>query len=454
MNVTVPIAFFGWPLIVVVLFATIQPRTAVTIGYLGAWLLLPVAAYQLPGLPNYGKMEAASYGAIVGALLFDLPRLGSLRFKWLDIAAIVWCLCPIASSLVNGLGVYDGCSASYIQTFAWGVPYLMGRIYFSDLGGLRLLAMGIVIGGLLYVPLCLVEIWMSPRLHIWVYGFHQHEWRQSHSSFGGWRPTVFMQHGLAVGMWMTTASLVALWLWWTGAVRRIWSMPMGYLVAVLIATTILCKSTGAIALLALGAGALAVIKKLYRGMLIWCLALSPLVYMGVRAPGLWDGSQLLSMVRRVVPAKEESLRYRLDAENVLSRHALRRPVFGWGAHSRNRPSEMGEDVKNLATDGLWIITLGQRGVVGLAAMTGTIMLPVILVLRRLRPRDWIYPSTAPLGVLAIVLTVFMIDSLFNAMPNPIYVVAAGGMAGTLSARAVQLNRQSREISLRPATTVR
>jgi hypothetical protein len=431
LSFTIPIALWGWPLVVIVLFGKTQPRIAAVTAFLGAWLFLPMAGYNFAGLPGYGKMEAASYGALLGMILFDSSRLGTFRLTWLDLPMIVWLLCPMASSLANGLGAYDGASSVYRQVVTWGVPYLMGRLYFSDLEGLRVLAAGIVIGGLLYLPLCLLEIRLSPRLHIWVYGFHQHSWVQTHG-FGGWRPTVFMQHGLAVATWMTTASLVALWLWWAGAIRKIGSMPMGFVVLGLIVTTVLCKSTGAIALLALGAAALAVMKTLHRDLLIWCLAVSPLVYMGLRAPGLWDGSHLLNAVESIVPVKLGSLRYRLEAEDMLSSHALRQPVFGWGAHGRNRPSRMGDDVENLATDGLWIITLGQRGIVGLVAMTATIMLPVLLAVRRLKADDWKHPSTAPLGALAVSLTVFMIDCLFNAMLNPVLLLAAGGIVTTLT----------------------
>lgn len=441
------------------LFATVQPRIAALTAFLGAWLFLPMAGYEFSGFPGYGKMEAASYGALLGVLLFDSARLGKLRPTWLDIPVIVWCLTPMASSLTNGLGAYDGASAVFGQTISWGVPYLMGRLYFSDLEGLRVLALGILIGGLIYVPLCLFEIRMSPRLHIWIYGFHQHVWGQSRS-FGGWRPTVFMQHGLAVGMWMTTASLVGLWLWWTGAIRQVWSIPMGYIVTALIVTTVLCKSTGAIALLAVAVGALAVLKRFRCSAVIWCLALLPLIYMGTRAPGIWDGSHLLTLVERIVPDKEGSLRYRMEAEDLLASHALRQPLFGWGAHSRNRPGEMGEDVRNVATDGFWIITLGTRGVVGLIALTATMMLPVLLAFRRMRAEDWMHPPTAPLGILAIVLTVFMIDSLFNAMLNPIYVVTAGGMVSTLSVKVGRSVAVSRSISrsagthgVRPVETV-
>jgi type IV secretory pathway VirB3-like protein len=93
---------------------------------------------------------------------------------------------------------------------------------------------------------------MSPQLHTWLYGIHQHDWMQALRS-GGYRPTVFMQHGLMVGLWMGAASIVGLALWSSGALRRLWGIPLSLVVPILIATTLLSKSFGAIALLLVGA---------------------------------------------------------------------------------------------------------------------------------------------------------------------------------------------------------
>ena len=102
------------------------------------------------------------------------------------------------------------------QTVTWGIPYFLGRIYFNDLQGLRELSVAIFIGGLIYVPFCLYEIRFSPQLHRLLYGYHQHDFSQTFR-FGGYRPMVFMQHGLMVGMWMGMATLAGIWLAWTGA---------------------------------------------------------------------------------------------------------------------------------------------------------------------------------------------------------------------------------------------
>ncbi len=137
---------------------------------------------------------------------------------------------------------------------------------------------------------------MSPQLHYMVYGFYQHDFAQT-IRMGGWRPTVFMEHGLMVGMWMSMAALIGVWLWWTGAVKEIGPVPMWVLTPILVVTAVLCKSTGALVLLSAGLVALACIKWFgFRGLLYVLIAVTPL-YCVVRATKIWDGSQLRCVTR-------------------------------------------------------------------------------------------------------------------------------------------------------------
>ncbi len=114
--------------------------------------------------------------------------------------------------MVEGVGPLAGVSRVMTGMFRWGIPYAMGRAYFRDWGSLRELAIGVFIGGVAYLPFVWYEIRMSPQLHTMLYGFFQHTFGQ-HLRYGGFRPIVFMQHGLMVGLWMAAASLAGLWLW-------------------------------------------------------------------------------------------------------------------------------------------------------------------------------------------------------------------------------------------------
>ena len=432
MTLLVPITLFAWIPAVLLLFALLRPRRAVIVAFIGAWLFLPMAGYSIADLPDFGKMTATSYGVLLGVLIFDAARLIRFRPSWIDLPMLVFCLVPMASSLSNGLGAYDGVSAIFGSTVSWGIPYFIGRLYFNDLEGLRELAVGIFVGGLIYVPLCLYEIRMSPQLHDMVYGFHQHSFRQT-KRLGGWRPMVFMHHGLAVGMWMAAASLVGVWLWHTKALTQIRQVPMMLLLPILVATTIMCKSFGAIVLLIGGLGALYSAKLGRTVFPCLCLAAVPVAYMGLRSTDTWSGQQLVDAVAVIDQERSGSLNVRLEAEDLLVDRAWQRAVFGWGTWSRNRVrDERGRDLA--VTDGLWVITFGQRGLIGLVALTMIILLPAVLVFRRYPARTWNVAALAPAVALSVILVLYMIDNLFNAMVNPIFLAAAGGLAGLVRVR--------------------
>jgi len=423
----------GWIPLVVVLFASLPSRRAVIAAFLLAWLFLPMAEYRIQGLPDYTKMSATCLGVILGTMLFDLPRLLSVRPGWTDLPMAIWCVCPLASSVSNGLGVYDGLSAVLNQFTTWGLPYLIGRLHFTDAASLKELAVGIFVGGLLYVPLCLYEIRMSPQLHTMLYGFHQHSFAQT-MRWGGWRPTVFMQHGLMVGMWMCMASLLGLWLWMSGTVRRVWGVPTGWLLLPLLITAILCKSTGALALLVLGLLSLLTARWLRSPLAVWALLILSPLYMTLRAGGQWSGQSLVTLAERLTGQQRAgSLQYRMHNEDLLAARALQRPLFGWGGWGRARVIDetSGRDIS--VTDGLWIIALGNHGVVGLASLTASMLLPGVILCLRRRVGEWSMPAFSPAAVLAVVVTLYMIDGVLNAMINPVFILLAGAL-GTLAKR--------------------
>src|SRR3954468_7155501 len=110
MGFLVPLSLFGWIPFVLALFALLPPRRAVISAFLIAWLFLPMAGYKVPSLPDYTKMSATVLGVLMGAAIFDTDRLLSFRLRWVDIPMVIWCCSPMASSYLNGLGLYDGCS--------------------------------------------------------------------------------------------------------------------------------------------------------------------------------------------------------------------------------------------------------------------------------------------------------------------------------------------------------
>lgn len=435
----VGIMLVGWLPVVFVMFVLMRPRRAVLVSFLFAWLFLPIASYDLPLIPDYNKMTATCISVTIAVLVFDLQRLLQFRPKWFDLPTAILCMTPIMSSLTNGLGIYDGLSVSLDFVFKWGIPYFIGRIYFSDPKGLRELAIGIFIGGLIYLPLCLYEIRMSPQLHRIVYGYHQHVFGQSARGGGFWRPTVFMKHGLMVGTWMTTAALIGVWLWQTAGWRRVQGISIQVFVLPLMATAVLVRSTGATILLVLGLGVLMFTKWFRTRWIVFGLQGALVLYLFVRVTGIWDGASLVDLAEYTVgPSRAASLETRIDSDRILSARAWERPLFGWGHWGRNRAVD-GATGGRAITDSLWVVIFGSHGLVGLLSMFLIIMLPPILFTRRFPVSLWIHPMTSPALVLSLVLVLWMIDNTLNAMINPIFLVIAGGLNGLYASSGTMPN---------------
>lgn len=431
MSPLVPLVMFGWIPVVLYLFKQLPARQALVVSFIAAWLFLPLAEYNLPGLPSYNKMSATCYGILLATIIYDAGRFSSFRFGWLDLPMLIWCVCPFASSITNGLGAYDGISAAVEQAVTWGLPYFLGRIYFDSLAGLRQLAIGIFAGGLIYIPLCLYETRMSVNLHGLIYGFtHPSANYLVSLRYGGYRPSVFMESGLMVGVWMMAATLIGIWLWKTKAIKQLWGIPISWLVIMLLVTFVLVKATGAYVLLVLGSFILFFAKWFRTAfpLLLLIAGISFYIYLG--ATGNFPGDQIVSYMSQVFDVdRVGSVKFRFDNEIILAEKARQSIIFGWGGFGRGRVyNEFGNDIS--ITDSLWIITFGNNGLIGLSSLTASLLLPVVSFLWLHYPASsWSHPKVAPATVLVVALTLYMLDCILNAMINPIFALTCGGISG-------------------------
>ncbi|MDX1683237.1 MAG: hypothetical protein R3336_08955, partial [Phycisphaeraceae bacterium] len=414
---------YGWVPFSVAMFLFMRPRRAAAVVLIGGWLFLPQFAYDLPRIPDYGKATAIATGLLLGITLIDSRRLFQLRPAPIDIFMILWCTVPMVTSILNDLGAYDGASAVIGHIVVWGVPWLVGRLYFSSREGLRELAVAVFIGGLIYVPLCLLENRLAPILHYVVYGFNQHVFAQTRR-FGGWRPVVFLEHGLAVGMWMTATSVTAFWLWLSGAKKRIVATPTGWLLTILLATTILTRSLGALLLLAVAIPLLLVARRLRTVWPILLLGISVPIYLVLRIVFDWRAEILIDLAGKIHPVRARSLAGRLEVDAILAERALQRPFFGWGGWDRMR-----EGVEFVIPDTMWSITLGQYGFIGLVSLYGALLVPPLAALWGLRHRPFRRPEWAGVVALSLVVILFLCDSFSNRMISPVYTCAAAALVG-------------------------
>ena len=432
-------ALLIWVPIVFYIFESLPGPKAVVFAFITAWLFLPTNAIVLSGIPDWSKMTATTFGVTLIACLKHSARFRSLRFAWYDLPVVVTCVSPLFSSVLNAQGVYDGLSASLEEVFRWGLPYLIGRLFLSDARGNYLLCLGIAVGGLVYAPLCLFEIRMSPVLKLWVYGFVERPDLDFSMRYGGFRPIVFLSFGLELGWWMCCASLACYNLWMSGAVRRLRGYPMSVLTIGILIVTVACKSTGAVVLILTGHLAFAISRRTKSTILVWALLAVPPLYCVCRPLGIWSGASMVSLSESVFGfERAQSLAFRFDQEEVLMASAMERPIFGWSRFGGFNP--VGANGKSAVTDGFWIIIFGSSGYVGLAALNAMLILPTVLFMRRFRPREWLNADVAPTLTLTMILPLFMLDNLSNAMLNPIYALAMGAVSGYVPRRQAATRR--------------
>jgi len=430
----IPIALLCWIPVSVSLLALLPPRRAVVASVIGAWLLLPPASIPLSGLPDYDKMMAATVGIMLGTLIFHPNRLLEFRPQWFDLPMLCWTIAPMISSLQNNLGVYDGLSGCLLCIIRWTLPYTIGRLYLGEPEGLRELAIGIIIGGLAYVPAILLELRFSPFMQGLVYGMHHWEGFR----YGGYRPYVFFTTGLELGMWMTAVSLTSVWVWRCGALKRIGALPFGtFVLPMLLVVTVLCRSGGALFLFVGGLIVLWSSSRFRTKLFFYALLLVAPVYYSTRITNIWSGDNLVNFIETFDAVRAESLGFRFKCENLLIQRALLEPLWGWGTWGASRVT--GPDGRDMAvTDGMWIIYLGFYGCFGLVSWTTALLLPPWLFVVRYPVQRWNTYTVGPMVVIAAILGLYMIDCLLNGFLNLVYIVAAGGL---ICARPTIINQR-------------
>ncbi|HMO06024.1 MAG TPA: hypothetical protein PKD10_00055 [Paracoccaceae bacterium] len=435
------VMLFAWPLVALVLFQRLPLPKALIWTILGGFLILPSnMGIKLPMIPEINKALVPSLSAAVLCLIYA-PRQAptaspSPGGRMLILGLLVLLvLSPVLTVLQNaepipfgprilpGLRLYDAFSM-ISGMIVMILPFLLGWRHLATAEAQRMVLQAFVLGALAYSLPALFEIRMSPQLNNWVYGYFPHSFIQ-HIRAGGFRPLVFLNHGLMLGTFLAMAILAALALW-RQARREGGAAGRWLLAAVWLAMTlVLSKNVGALVITLALAPLVALTGarlQLAAAAVIACIVLC---YPVLRGAGLVPVEDIHEIALSFSEERAQSLKFRLDNEDALLDHANRKPFSGWGSWGRNMlfDPETGGELSVL--DGMWVILIGVYGWPGYLAHFGLLTLPILMMaLRRRR-----FAQTRIVPGLALVLGVTLIDLLPNAGLVAHVWLIAGALAG-------------------------
>jgi hypothetical protein len=430
------IALALWPFVAIWLFATRPAIPATLWTIIGAQLLLPVGeAIKFPILPPLDKASIPNICIFVGYFFFQRsiwrPKLGLA-----EVLLSLYLVGPIVTSLLNGdpvvfrdaiipgVGIYDAGSTIAFGLFTL-MPFFVGRGLLRTLAANEQTLYALAVAGLIYSIPMLFEIRFSPQLHAWVYGYYPTDFIQQMRD-GGFRPMVFMGHGLiaATFLFMATAAAAALW----RANIQIGRLSSGLASAFLSGVLFLCRSFGALVFMAFILPMICFVRPRMQSYIAIVLVLIALCYPMLRFADLIPTSQILELVGNLSLERAASLRVRFDNEEILLNRALERPVFGWGRYGRSRVhNEDGKDVST--TDGRWIITIGQFGIVGFVAEFGLLAFAVMRGAAAASGLAAGRREKVLLASLALIVSANVVDLLPNSSLLPVTWLFAGSLLG-------------------------
>jgi len=448
-NILAYIMLMIWPLVCMGLFRRLSMERALIWSILGGYLVLPpLANFDLPLVPAMDKYSIPNLSALVILIVVMRCRISlwpHARLARILAGLMVLGVIPTVANNADpilfrviansepilfvvdqlpGMGLRDMFSGMVAQLIML-LPFFMGRQILGSEQGLRELLLALAVGGLVYSIPSLVEIRLSPQINTWVYGFFQHSFAQTIRQ-GGYRPIVFLPHGLWLALFVMTAlvAMAALSRSVDGRARGRYLALTAYLAVVLV----LCKSLASLAYGIAFTPVVLLANPKVQIRLAIVLALIAIVYPMLRNTGLVPIDAILAQAEAYSPERAQSLGYRFDNEQQLLARAHEKPWFGWGQWGRNlvRHSETGEILT--IPDGRWIIVFGTFGWVGYLAEMGLLALPLFLLGVRMRilKAAQISPFVAPI---AIILAATMMDMLLNATLIPFTWLCAGAMLG-------------------------
>lgn len=454
------LALLTWPFVVFWLFRALTIERALIWSILGGYMLLPqLSEINLPGIPAFNKETIPNLAAFAGCLfvlgrrpaLLPESRMGKLLLAVFVISPSVTVLNNLepvqfgigsagtlqvfdASNLqrwqLPGLRAYDAASSLVNQLFIM-LPFFLARSILNSAEALREILVALVIAGLIYALPMLFEVRFSPQLHAMVYGFFQHDFIQSMRA-GGFRPFVFMPHGLWVAFFAFMCAMSAAALYKLAEPARKGQMLL--LLAFMIGLVAICKSFGALMLTLVFVPVLLFLRPRVHLAISSIIALAVLTYPALRGIGLVPFEAILARVAAYEPERAASLAYRFNMEDRVLAHVEHKMLFGWGGWGRAFPHDPQTGTSDVIVDGTWIITIGHSGWLGYLALFGLLAFPLLSLWWQAR-KPFAPPVPLQVSAVALILAASMVDLVPNDTLIPFTWLMAGALLGYAEALA-------------------
>ncbi|MEM9435397.1 MAG: hypothetical protein AAGA15_00030 [Pseudomonadota bacterium] len=434
------------------IFNRFTVRVAIVVTIVGGYLLLPTRAeIDLPMLPAFNKHSVPVFMVIALLLMRKTPPSGTMRgpipLNWLPLALVAILFAGIFGTVMTngdalnigtrrlqGLVLYDAFSTG-LTTLVLLLPLVVGRKYFARAQDHKLLLQLLVLAGLLYSLPALYEVRMSPQLNRMFYGYFSHHWLQ-HIRGNGFRPLVFLEHGLWLAVFLSGATMAAAGLWRQEKDAK-WKTR--YLIATiwLYGTLFMSKSLGAFMVTSVLLPLILITHVRLQMMVAAAIAALVLTYPVLRSADVVPVYDFVDFVEsNISEDRASSLRFRLEQEDALLEKARERYAFGWGGYGRPRVYDpnTGQDLSTV--DGAWIIFLGAGGLANYFTKFGLLSLVVILL--------WVRAGSFRIGQTTAALMVIMAGNLVDLIPNGGQTVVTWLIAGALWGR-FELGRAHDEV---------
>lgn len=416
-----------WPVISIILYKRLPIVNATFWTIVGGFLLLPErVAIDFPILPALDKETIPAIAALIGCLIIKknkmslLPKQGIER--WMVLALLISPFLTMINNqesyrFIAGITLYDSMSSA-LGRYLMILPFIIGMQLVKTKDDELMLFKLIVIAGLLYSLPMLYEIRMSPQLHTIFYGFFPHSFSQQ-IRYDGFRPVVFLRHGLVVAMF-TAIVLGASAIIWKEKIKCLKLSPTIICIYLLI-LLFLCKTVSGFVLgttlfITISFLPISIIKK-FSVFLVVIFIFYPLLL----ALDIFPREFLVDLASDFDPVRGGSLDFRFMHERLLLEHGLEKMFFGWGGWGRNR-------LENSVTDGSWMIVFGKMGLVGFVSLFG---LFVMSVLSSAKASALIKDNNEKrlLVAHALIVSIMIIDQLPNSSLNSWMFLYAGALVG-------------------------